>query len=410
MGSVSVVSFRVHNEALPVPDFVRDYWSVGADGKWAVSVEDLAEKNRMSVHILREKLKKIAYGTLPQYTCACGYARHINMRTNWRQLKATKPARVWECNRCRDSRRGKEQERVSSSAGHLQRMVVTAIQRFRPESLNLTKSLYLAALSRNTMHLRAMEPPSETPVGGVCCDHSQTSILIKYLLNNGLVTPRLDVSNEGSFSVSESGVVRFEELDVGYTIPVKGEADEALVINHITELAGSLKDRLWEDQCSRDELAQLYGVVMRALRWECLAYVRHQLRKNELEWDINDNAWQEVLTEALTQFSLGQMYYFMYGAVKYTKGTRSKTPGPVVLLAMMKANIRRAQAGGWDIDPYGRVKQIPYAGYSYAVFTWLLGLGDPLNLVLREHPLLSRLMPTEKNEGEEHEVTEEEQY
>lgn len=91
---------------------------------------------------------------------------------------------------------------------------------------------------------------------------------------------------------------------------------------------------------------------------ECLAYIEHELASHRFEVRWAD-ALAESISNGLQQYSIGQMFYFAWTAVRdlasqYLRQPASPEVNRTYFERSFAARIDRAARGHWDVRPYSR--------------------------------------------------------
>src|SRR5262249_52948054 len=113
---------------------------------------------------------------------------------------------------------------------------------------------------------------------------------------------------------------------------------------------------------------------------ECLQYMRLIMREHGFEPKIGEKTLL-VLKTALANFSIGQVYNFLWRAARdaaafYVREGISKAHAANIVPGSIQRMAERARAEGWQVKTYRRDFRAPQSQLSQVLFTMALQLPD----------------------------------
>lgn len=113
---------------------------------------------------------------------------------------------------------------------------------------------------------------------------------------------------------------------------------------------------------------------------ECLQYLAVVLQEHKLPLNVGEKTLL-VLTDLLTEYSVGQIYNLIWRAGKdaaafYMRERVSKQHAANTVVGSIQRQAERARAEGWSIKPYKRDRRCPQSMISQVLFNAALQIGE----------------------------------
>lgn len=168
--------------------------------------------------------------------------------------------------------------------------------------------------------------------------------MVGWLERRGVLVSVAIANAAEGYGRSAHGVVRRHELCPGLPPP--------------SELRASIEGHLERTRADRASQAA-YALLWRELALaELEAYIEWELASHRFEagWS---GALLDVMDEGLLSFSIGQMFYFCWTAVRDLASHHLRNPAPFetykgYLLNAFSAKVKRAKRDGWEVRQYSR--------------------------------------------------------
>ena len=109
---------------------------------------------------------------------------------------------------------------------------------------------------------------------------------------------------------------------------------------------------------------------------ECLAYLQLQMDDHNLPFSPGEKT-EMVLKDALQGYSIGQVFYFIWGAVQnaaafYQRDGISIHHAANTVPGTIQRRVEKARAGNWNIETYRRDRRSPQSSVSQVFYTTLM--------------------------------------
>ena len=285
------------------------------------------------------------------------------------------------CKICKDERLEKEriEQEKQQALFDMQRQII--IDRYLEdkeyqtdfEELDIQMKLYLSALLRASLSedLQDINPitSSNLKLTPITPDSKYENKIITFLEENGLIifSPNTALN---SISIEDSKIKGYYPLNATYRLNISKneidiETDELLYFDDTEESDTELLLELWLE----------IGL------YECLEYLYVRLDEYNLPSQYIGNKTISSIKEALNNFSISQVFYFIWNASKnaaafYQKGNITKKHAVNLVAGNILRTMERAIAQNWDVSKYGRDYNYPQSIISEVFFNRVLKIGD----------------------------------
>lgn len=375
MTAVNVVlrSQTAHSNSL-----AHDYWAIGPDGRWLHTLETLCERTGLTRSAVINTVKVTSYAALPQFTCDCGYAKQITTRSEWKIMASAGRRHRWVCLKCREAREAATlKERASGLSSAYKR--VRASAKRMPDLASRLSYEDAAALTALLM-MEGNSPCAISPLMHertmpFACSKRVGQELVEGLIKRSLLVPASDTSD--GLSLGPHGELQLDLETVTLAVPLHEDEDPESFLD-------SLLARIGKGYSSESDRQAVIGLMHRAARWECEAYLDGQLKRLNFRWTPDYNSLQPTWSRLLDHFSVSQAFYFIW--VTLQAQSRAKTDGgpgdkwKVGHQAFVRYIDRigeTAKAEHWVVRGYNRTFDVPLSCMSVVAFM-TLGDGDAL--------------------------------
>jgi hypothetical protein len=354
-----------------------DYWAQDDEGGFPTKVADLAARYSVRASDVAKTVAQAAIARSTESTCSdCGEGRShtsrsdYTQRRNWQQTDCE-----WLCTSCASELKERQARDVETRRAEQQGALRVAfgleVGGVLPVGdMTLEGAITLLAVIRvgADEQLETIQPIGDkrlSPFG-----EYDSEILSQLFASRHL---RIDpTSNVGAFAWEEDDPARYFPFQVAWQISDGGRrvrvADAQAALE--TALRGS-----WSDEWHA-ERAELWTKI--ALN-ECLEYLRVSLADHGLDKKMGEKT-RHVIENALRDFSIGQVYSFIWRAAKdaaafYLREQVTKTHAANTVVLAIERSADRALANGWDVASYRRDRRAPESPLSQ-LFAVMAQLGD----------------------------------
>ncbi len=359
----------------------EDYWRQNEDGKFTLTVQEIANKYEMKPHILSSFVRQHAYVWLTTIFCIrCEQPFRLGSRLQYQERNRY---RRQVCNSCITT---EHQAVADMKKTILVEMRQSAENReLDLKSIDLKSSIYLLAAIQalGDEHLSRLEPLSDYPACTLSPDTAYDHKVLRYLIDNHLLLIGLNTSLE---AIDSEGQINFE----------MSTFDIALDQNQITKLINDFTDAStvynikhnidFIDLCSEIQLN------------ECLAFLKAMLAEHQLTF-VPGEKTKQVMSRCLEKLSPTQVYNFIWRAVTnaaayYMRGSVSKRQAANSVVGSISRYMEQSLANDWDVKTFKRNYNLPQSSLSRIVFNTVLGTDDggfkqPLHELIQQKILLS---------------------
>ena len=364
-------------------EFCRRYWQLAEDGKFTESVAALAAEAAVSPAEFTAMVSVSCTAYVTNRVCSsCGQMMTVRNRTEYLQ-GARGP---WQCLDCevetheatQKEKQTQQQARLTEQERGVQLLeaeLAAARRHARPiEDLSFTELVYLVSVLRlgGSEDLSYVMPCEVFP-----SKLSPTTDLDKEILTH-LYHHNLLVVHPGSrpeaIKIEGGEFASYFPFKVHWTLPLADKG--ASPARYLEDLEAMLASGEWPDGW-RQEANELHRQV--ALH-ECLEYLRLQMEAHQFTLKVGDKT-RLVLKTALQNFSVAQVYNFIYGAVKDASSflLREQTTKPHAANIVPGAIQRRAErclAENTPVKAFRRDFNLPQTSVSQVLLTMSLKLPD----------------------------------
>lgn len=353
----------------------RQYWDCNNEGKFPAKVADLATEYSLRSSEVTRIVSSIAVVRSTIARCVvCNVGRPFTSRADFTGSRSSRWP--WTCDSCAASTRQREAElaeaRRSEQASTLQEWFGLEVGgSLDPTTLALEEAVSLLALVRVAAdeRLEAIDAIGERMLSpSRALDHE----LLSHLLHDRALLQIDPNSDPEAFWWEAGNPVRYFTDRVGWQIRQEGRRIEVASAQHILEQA--LRGRwpaAWT--VARDDLWRKLALA------ECLEYLHVSLDDHGLSKKIGEKT-RNVIANALNDFSIGQVYSFIWRAAKdaaafYVRGQGTKGHAANTVVGAIERSAERAVASGWAVTAYRRDRRIPETPLVH-LFAVSSGIGD----------------------------------
>lgn len=368
----------------PPDDAMRDlccrYWAIGDDGKFATTVARLSEDFDIPKHKLAATVARYCTAFTEDRKCiGCGSPRPYVNRTDYEQRRHWAGG-GWTCERCVAAQRQEaERARQADITAKRQRLTrdLESLQTdgLSVEDLTLRSAVELVSLARvGGAEDMSYIAPAETFREPLSPTHDLNVQVLRELYEASVLAIYPGCRPEAITLQPESDGYRFDLLKVHWALPVA--PDGISPAKFIESVETTLRGDEWPDDWY-DEVGDLHRLV--ALH-ECIAYLHVIAAEHKFALTVGEKL-TAALRVALTCFSVGQVYNFIWGAVKnasafYLRAGTSMAHAANTIPGSIQRSTERHIAEGWDPKAYRRNFRAPESALSQVLFTMTLRLPE----------------------------------
>lgn len=360
-------------------ELAQRYWRLEG-GTFVYTLAELAEASGVLQAKIPSTVATISRAFTRTDACVdCGTPRSFSSRSDYSRL-ANASWESWTCTPCREDQKA-ESARVAEARDKRRIYVLNAeLDRGRkqwqaPNNWPFTDAVFLAAVLRaggaeDLSHVM----PRDYYRGQL----SPTNEFDWQVLNHLYHNRRLCIhpgSRADTIILKEDDAFSFYPMEVHWSLPLPdGNASPARVHEALDAL---LRDQAawaegWSDQA--DDLHRELAVQ------ECLQYLRVVLKEHGFELNPGEKTLA-VVRAALNDFSIGQVFNFMWRAAKdaaafYVRESVSKAHAANIVPGAIQKSAERATAEAWTVRAFRRDYRAPESILSGLFFTGILRLPD----------------------------------
>lgn len=134
------------------------------------------------------------------------------------------------------------------------------------------------------------------------------------------------------------------------------------------------------DKENEHEQIVAYGLWKRIAVEDCISYLTYRLDELRFPFSPGEKTYK-TFEEILESFSISQVYYFIYSAVKsaatyYQKGNISRQHAANTTINSCQRLAERALNENWNVDHYSRIKELPQSELATVLFNKILRIGN----------------------------------
>lgn len=368
----------------------RDYWLQDSDGKFALQVRYIAERNNMTPRAITKLVKQSAYVSMPTPACSSckgTYGYHTRSEYLERHLYAESI-----CKECSEAtHKAITEKKACILAGIRQEAEGKAADFAR---LDLKSTIYLLATIQalGDEKLSSIGPLNSYPSCALSPDDDYDEQILRYLINKNLLLISMDTSKHAIELLEDDGFNL--HLDIS-------TFDLALNRYQITELNNNFHNAITLYNIKQTpELVELSREIQLS---ECAGFLRATLKDYQLPPSLGEKT-QQVFGQCLARFSVAQIYTLIESATRdtaadYMRGLISKTQAANSVVSAVSRNLEQSLVDDPEVKPSNRSNKRPQSLLSRMVFNTVLGTDDagfkqPLHELVQQKSLLSVLCDT----------------
>jgi hypothetical protein len=335
----------------------RQYWAYDEEGKFPAKVADLATEYSLRSSDVAKTVSSIAVARSSTTRCvACGVGRPFSSRADFTQSRSSRWQREWMCDECTTSARQREAElaetrRVEQAGALREWFDLEAGGTLDSTTLTLEEALSLLALIRVAADekLETIQPIGERMLSPF---RELDDELLSHLYHERGVLQIDPFSEAAAFNWEDGKPVRYFTYKVGWQIR-DGErsVDIASAQRALEQAFRGRWSAAW--MIERDDLWRKLALA------ECLEYLRVSLDDHGLTKEMGEKT-RHVVANALNDFSIGQVYSFIWRAAKdaaafYVRERVTKRHAANTVVGAIERSAERAVANGWDVKDFGAI-------------------------------------------------------
>jgi hypothetical protein len=377
------VKLEINSDDPKIVSICKQYWAADQSHKFPLPTSEIAKNFGLSNIDLNRIVKTFStmfWLKLPCKTCGVFYV--FENRTDY-----TKSRRLGEnnwdyvCLECKESEQKlrREQEQIIRE----QRSIILHnrfdLSKHKPVDLNLfslTDAIYLIAMIR----------------GGALEDFSAIHSLEQF---RERLSPSSDMDSKILAHLEKRGILRihpisphtafiWDEIEfkeqyysskVWWGYPVGGE-QQLTLRNVASELERRFRERDWLPHW-HEEWLRLWRQITLA---ETLQYFDYQMRERRFEFNPGEKTL-DLFIGLLEEYSLGQIFRMIYAGARgsadyFQRGGVSRSQAANSTVTRIKNYAERAEANGWSLEPYFRLKELPQSLVSQVMFRAVFKLDE----------------------------------
>lgn len=353
----------------------KQYWEINTENAFTYKVSDLSREFGISIHQLPKVVAEHCSATSSQDSCtSCGAPYVFSSRADFQQR--LRSSWSWQCELCIYKERELQQAEQKLAQQRFRDLIQSKYSLTNSVmdcwDLSLESAVYYLAFAR----LCATEDFSfAVPLDSVKRQLSPTPAfdfeILCHLNDNEIITANPNSALE-AFVREEAS--RFYPKKVMWNLPCTPLSNNPK--DFASELEELLRSEPWPPHWSKSRISLWEKVALQ----ECLQYLAYTLTQHGLALNPGEKTLL-VFTNALKDFSVAQIYGFIWRAAKdaaayYVRERIPKQQAANTVVGAIQRQAERAKAESWDIKPYGRVWDCPQSMLSEVLFNAVLKIGE----------------------------------
>lgn len=368
----------------------RDYWLQDRDGKFALQVRYIAERNDMTPRAITKLVKQNAYVSMSTSACSSckgPYGYYTRSEYLERHLYAESI-----CKECSEATRKAITEKKTCILAGIRQEAEGKVADFA--RLDLKSTIYLLATIQalGDEQLSSIEPLNSYPPCALSPDSDYDQQILRYLIDKNLLLI--------SMVTAKHAIVLLE--DGGFNISIEFSTfDLAFNQYQITELHSNFHNAITLYNIRQTpELVELCREIQLS---ECAGFLAATLKDYQLAPSLGEKT-QQVFGQCLERFSVAQIYTLIENATRdtaadYMRGLISKAQAANSVVGAISRNLEQSLVDGPEVKPSNRSNKRPQSLLSRMIFNTVLGTDDggfkqPLYELIQQKSLLSVLRDT----------------
>jgi hypothetical protein len=355
----------------------RQYWAYDEEGKFPAKVADLASEYRLRSSDVAKTVASAAVARSTTIRCvACGIGKPFTSRADYTQSRSSRWCRDWMCAPCTESARRREAElaearRIEQAGALWEWFGLDLGGSLDPLELTLDEAVALLSLIRVAAdeHLEAIHAIGDRRLSPF---RDLDDAFLSHLHHERRLIQIAPLSDVEAFKWEDGKPVRYFTYQVGWQIR---DGDRSV---DVASAQSVLEDSLrasWSSswRAQRDDLWRRLALA------ECLEYLRISLEDHGLTKEMGEKT-RHVVENALNDFSIGQVYSFIWRAAKdaaafYVRESVAKRHAANTVVGAIERSAERALVNGWDVTQYRRDRRAAETPVVQ-LFTTVSGLGE----------------------------------
>lgn len=358
------------------PEIVQictDYWEVNGDGEFLHSTSVIGKNYGLSANKITQIAKEYSGAYSTSLVCSsCSTPYQYQNRTDYYSVAKIN---TWVCNDCLANEEIILEEKKKIILSH----DFTKQRENHPlsiDQLDLRTAVLLLSLIRYGANedLTFINEYFSNKTDRFSPDTDDDLDFLRELYRNGRISIA-PFSNPDTLTLTENNNLSFYPKSVKWLLPLpEKQSFKEFTILLETKLAST--DYL---ETNYDEVIEFCKDI--SLR-ECLAYLKYKMDEHKLPFTPGEKT-RLVLAKALEEYSVAQIYGFIWSAVNNTaayymraQGGISKKQAANAVVGNIEKNFERAYTQNWDVKAYRRDHYLPQSIISRVLFNVLLHTDD----------------------------------
>jgi RNase P subunit RPR2 len=364
------LEFEITSQDNEIIAICSRYWQTNEKGEFVETVTAIAKEYGASVNDITKRVQLNSRAYSKRLSCQhCGVKLFFESRASYTVYKAQLN---WACNECKEKQHEIENHKkldllLADFEKSLESPIII-------ESLNARQALFLLGLLKFAINeemteineyesnrLNFLSPTVEFDLKILNELFDAKIIRVSYLSNLETITLK---ENNYSFYISK----------VKWLIPFDDK------IFQLASFYNDLEARIKSQGFIENHFDEIVLLCQEISKIECLAYLDRTLAQNGLTYSYGEKT-HAVITHALENFSVAQVYNFIWRSAKDATGFHqqhrvSKDHAAKTVVGSIERQAERALANQWEIKPFTRHSQYPQSILSRILFNHLLGTND----------------------------------
>lgn len=360
----------------------REYWAIDGNEQFPTKVAGLAERHGLRPHEVARVVREHSTARSAETTCAgCGEGMEFASRADFKDRRSWHRNwnRAYVCGSCAEEntrlRTRETEERDRDQRAALARWFALGSDgTLELDAIDFEQAVALLSVIRAGASEDLLEiTPAESWPSPLSPTPDLDNETIKVLFDSGILAIS-ETSLANAFEWEGLDPARFFRMKVSWHISDGSSVVPIAVV--ASEVERRFRERDWPEHWQ----AGAQALWLKLALHECLRFLELGLADHGLQKRIGEKTIA-VINNALQDFAIGQVYNFIWRAVRdaaayYMRGGVAKQQAANIVVRAVHRSAEQALANGWEVKSFRRDWRAPESVMSHTFAAAVTGLGD----------------------------------